>query len=255
MRRKIKYGFRSIKRIRRDRRIGDRRIRWQYFEYTPETFPRPVQSRGKRGLDKRGRRATPHRKGSESQSLDSRSLLEIILADDTSGATATHRHACAWREWGRGLARLTYDKFNALLPAAVPSFLADTCGPGPHAGYYYFHSFPHVCLPARPSVRLPVHPFRSSFSRLSPLSGRAPSPAPRKSLFGCFRRTPPEASLFPPPRTRDGALSFLRATRDGKSSRPPLLLGRYLSAGFLSTSFARTNSETLTYNYSCNYTL
>lgn len=116
-----------------------------------------------------------------------------------------------------------------------------------HTGYYYFHSFPHVCLSVCPSVRPPVHPFRSSFPRLSPLSGRAPSPAPRKSLFGCFRGLPLKraSSPPPPPRTRDVALSFLRATRDGKSSRPPLLLGRYPSRAtfcgttFLSTSFAK----------------
>lgn len=43
--------------------------------------------------------------------------------------------------------KLTYDKFNALLPV-LPSFLpALTPMALGHAGpYYYFHSFPHVCL-------------------------------------------------------------------------------------------------------------
>jgi len=98
-----------------------------------------------------------------------------------------------------------------------------------HTGYYYFHSFSHVCLsvcpsvrPARTSVSFFLSAFVSSvwpcaFSRTAEIS------------FRMLSRAPPEASLFPLPRTRDGALSFLRATRDGKSSRPPLLLGCYPS--------------------------
>lgn len=105
----------------------------------------------------------------------------------------------------------------------MPSFLADTYGPGPH-GVLLF-SFLPACLSVRLSVRpyiRSVLPFRVcllclAFSRTAEIS------------FRMLSRAFPEASLFPPPRTRDGALSFLRATRDAKSSRPPLLLERYLS--------------------------
>lgn len=142
----------------------------------------------------------------------------------------------------RGLVRLTYDKFNALLHAAMPSFLADTYGLGPHtAGYYYFHSFPHVCLSVCPSVCPYI---RSSFPRLSPLSGRAPSPVPRESLFGCFRGLPlKRASSLP--HTRETGLLVFCARHVTESPRGRLCCRDVISpaprpAGFLSTSFART---------------
>lgn len=190
--------------------------------YTPETFSRPVQSREKRGLDKRGGCAT------ESQRIRiSVPRFPKPSRNNPRGRHVRRRLRTRVRdgdEGGGGLARLTYDKFNALLPPCLPSLL--TLMAQGHTGYYYFHSFPHVCLSVCPSVRTSVPFFLSTFvssvwlyafSRTAEIS------------FRMLSRASPEASLFPPPRTRDGALSFLRATRDAKSSRPPLLLERYLS--------------------------
>lgn len=176
--------------------------------YTPETFSRPVQSHEKRERKKEGWT-------SEGDTASQRTRISVPRFPKPSRNNPRGRHVrrrLRTRMRGEdetwGLVRLTYDKFNALLPAAVPSFLADTYGPGPHTGYYYFHSFPHVCLSACPSVRLPVHPFRSSFPRLSPLSGRAPSPTPRKSLFGCFRGLPLKRASSLPHARETGLLVF-----------------------------------------------
>lgn len=154
--------------------------------YTPETFSHPLHNhvRGE-GLDRQKYRR-PCRKEPGSQSLDFRRLPEIILADGTSDRRLRTR-VCAERG-----ARLTYDKNSAR--SFLPSFLLLTLMAQGHTEYYYFHSFSHVCLsvclPACLSVRQSVHPLRSSFPRLSPLSGHAPSPTSRKSLFRCFRGLP-----------------------------------------------------------------
>lgn len=161
-------------------------------------------------------------KDPESQSLDSRSLLEIILVDDTSGDARVARMRLGdW--WDLHMTNST----RSFLPPCLPSLLT-LMAQGHTPGIIIFiPSRMSVCLPVRlfvcPYIRsvLPFHvcllclAVRLLFSHTAEIS------------FRMLSRAPPEASLFPPPRTRDGALSFLRATRDGKSSRPPLLLGRY----------------------------
>lgn len=101
-----------------------------------------------------------HRKGPESRRgpSDSCHLSQIILSRgrryavrwllSRAGGSKSRGGVCAGacaRTTGERV-KLTYDKFNALLPV-LPSFLpALTPMALGHAGYYYFHSFPHVCL-------------------------------------------------------------------------------------------------------------
>lgn len=184
--------------------------------YTPETFSRPVQSREKRELD-RGRRATALQR--IQISLDSQSLPEIILTDDTSGNSYA-RVCVGWR--GRWDLHMT-NSTGFFLPSFLPCWHLWPKGHTPGI-IIFISSRMSVCLSVCPSARTSVLPFRVC---LFCLDVRLPSH--RGNLFSDAFEDSPEASLFPPPHTRDGALSFLRATRDGKSSRPPLLLGRYPS--------------------------
>lgn len=68
-----------------------------------------------------------------------------------------------------------------------------------HTGYYYFHSFPHVCLSVClsvcPSARTSVSFFLSAF-----VSSVWPCAFSRTAeiSFRMLSRAPPEASLFPP---------------------------------------------------------
>jgi len=207
--------------------------------YSSEMFSHPVQSREKRELD-RGKRATALQK------------IRISVprfpkpSRNNLRGRYIRQHACAWDEAGVGE---TYIWQIQRVPSCLPSLLT-LMAQGPHTGYYYFHSFPHVCL----SVGLSVHPYIRSVlpfhvclfclaARLLPHRG---------NLFSDAFEDSPEASLFPPPHTRDGALSFLRATRDGKSSRPPLLLGRYPSCATfceILVEIFKDGKEHLHYNY------
>lgn len=148
------------------------------------------------------------------------------------------------------MARLTYDKFNALLPPCLPSLL--TLMAQGHTGYYYFHSFPHVCLSVCPSARTSVPFFLSAF-----VSSVWPSPAPRKSLFGCFRGLSLKRASSLPHARETGLLVFC-ARHVTQSPRGRLCCWNVISpaprrAGFLSSSFARMESGTLTLH--TNYTL
>lgn len=78
----------------------------------------------------------------------SRTTIRGVLVAFARGREQESRRGvcCCVCPHGREGLKLTYDKFNALLPV-LPSFLpALTPMALGHAGYYYFHSFPHVCL-------------------------------------------------------------------------------------------------------------
>jgi len=120
--------------------------------YTPETFSHPLQSREKRGLNRRARHAIA------SQKTRWISVPPFPAPSwnnprerDTRQAAVTH--ACA----RQGDMRLTYDKFNTLLPAFLPCW---HLWPRATPGYYYCHSFSRisVCLLVCPFVRPSVHP-------------------------------------------------------------------------------------------------
>lgn len=121
--------------------------------------------------------------------------------------------------------KLTYDKFNALLPV-LPSFLPPLTPMAlGHARYYYFHSFPHVCL----SVCLLC--LTVWLHLLTPSS-------PTDLFSDVFLPTPATFSAPSPPTSQPLStyvlLVFCTGTRDcgssGHRSRLPLCDGRILPA-------------------------
>ena len=127
------------------------KIRWQYLNIPRRHFLTHARNPHKGWW--------LHRKGPESRRgpSDSWHLSEIILSRTTIRGVLVGLHEreqeshrdvcwCVCRPGREKRVKLTYDKFNALLPV-LPSFLpALTPMAQGHAGYYYFHSFPHVCL-------------------------------------------------------------------------------------------------------------
>lgn len=218
--------------------------------YTPETFLSPgIQSHEKRGLDKQG---GTHRvaKDPESQSLDSRSLLEIILVDDTSGDVVTH--AYAWRGWGGGGGGgigETYIWQIQRAPSCLPSLLT-LMAQGHTPGIIIF-------IPSRMSVCLPVRLSRTSvpFFLSTFVSSVWPCTFSRGNLFSDAFEGSPWSEPLSLPHTRETGLLVFCARHVTESPRgrlccrditPPALH----SVGLLSTSFARTKSGA-----HCNYTL
>lgn len=182
---------------------------------TPETFSHPLQSREKRELNRRAGHGIARRKRpAESRSLHFRRLPEIILVDETRQAVVTH--ACARQEGMRDLHMTN----STRAPSSLPSLL--TLMAQGHTRVLLLSFLPaNICLPACLSVRPSVHPyvlFILFAFVLSSVWAIHLLPHRRNLSFRMLSRIPPEASLsysyYSPPRMRNRALSFLRATRD-----------------------------------------